>query len=113
MLQHSTLTIVRSDLLGDARCPSNHVGSVFLWRHYVSASSPPKGRTSLADEWQRGRVISIFLIIIGSVLYVYAKTDGDKKPPQSHAIPMEPKALERGLGDVVFDEKEEKRREMA
>jgi len=43
------------------------------------------------------------------VLYVYAKSGGDKKPA---AVPVDPKALERGLGDVVFDENEEKRRDL-
>jgi len=62
----------------------------------------------LTISW-RGRVISIFLIIAGSVLYVYAKSGGDKKPA---AVPVDPKALERGLGDVVFDENEEKRRDL-
>jgi hypothetical protein len=41
------------------------------------------------------------LIISGSMLYVYSKSEESMRPAH---VPLDPKALERG-GDVGFDEK--------
>ena len=70
----------------------------------------PLTTSSLTLAVTRGRIISIFLIISGSVLYVYAKTEGEKKPPPTSAS-ADSKALERGTEEVVFEQEMEKERE--
>ncbi|OCF78135.1 hypothetical protein I204_00071 [Kwoniella mangroviensis CBS 8886] len=78
--------------------------------HMISSATRGVLQTMLAvwifgDVMSRGRIISIFLIISGSVLYVYAKTEDSKKSSkQKHdevEVPLNPKSLERG--DVLFE----------
>ncbi|WWC68839.1 uncharacterized protein I206_102774 [Kwoniella pini CBS 10737] len=82
--------------------------------HMISSATRGVLQTILAvyifgDIMSRGRIISIFLIITGSVLYVYAKTEDSKKSKNENdvhtQVPANPKSLERG--DVLFstDEK--------
>ncbi|KAK6907127.1 hypothetical protein L486_04161 [Kwoniella mangroviensis CBS 10435] len=83
--------------------------------HMISSATRGVLQTMLAvwifgDVMSRGRIISIFLIISGSVLYVYAKTEDSKKSSkQKHdevEVPLNPKSLERG--DVLFENDVEK-----
>ncbi|OCF45081.1 hypothetical protein I317_01133 [Kwoniella heveanensis CBS 569] len=99
--------------------------------HMISSASRGVLQTMLAvyifgDVMSRGRIISIFLIISGSVLYVYAKTEDAKKSSSSNSsnlnaskggrdgdphakVPLNPKDLERG--DVLFSADREQERE--
>ncbi|WWC87664.1 uncharacterized protein L201_002555 [Kwoniella dendrophila CBS 6074] len=81
--------------------------------HMISSATRGVLQTMLAvyifgDIMSRGRIISIFLIISGSVLYVYAKTEDSKKAKIDNQadIPINPKSLERG--DVLFSADKEK-----
>ncbi|WVF66870.1 hypothetical protein IAT40_001613 [Kwoniella sp. CBS 6097] len=90
--------------------------------HMISSASRGVLQTMLAvyifgDVMSRGRSISIFLIIAGSVLYVYAKTEDAKKSNpigggtkgSDANVPLNPKDLERG--DVLFSADKEGERE--
>ncbi|WVR03996.1 hypothetical protein IAU60_000995 [Kwoniella sp. DSM 27419] len=83
--------------------------------HMISSASRGVLQTMLAvyifgDVMSRGRVMSIFLIISGSVLYVYAKNEDSKKaslgPPKGSS---DPKSLERG--DVLFSSEKDHEKE--
>ncbi|ORY27496.1 hypothetical protein BCR39DRAFT_538287 [Naematelia encephala] len=81
--------------------------------HMISSAARGVLQTILAvyifhDVLSRGRIISIFLIISGSVLYVYAK-EKEAKQAKPQKVPIDLRKLERG-GDseVLFDEKDEK-----
>ncbi|WWC60083.1 uncharacterized protein I303_102647 [Kwoniella dejecticola CBS 10117] len=84
--------------------------------HMISSATRGVLQTMLAvyifgDIMSRGRIISIFLIISGSVLYVYAKTEDAKKTKannESLDVPANPKSLERG--DVLFNADEKNSR---
>nr|XP_019050155.1 hypothetical protein I302_00577 [Kwoniella bestiolae CBS 10118]OCF29085.1 hypothetical protein I302_00577 [Kwoniella bestiolae CBS 10118] len=79
--------------------------------HMISSATRGVLQTMLAvyifgDVMSRGRIISIFLIISGSVLYVYAKTEDAKRSKERERerevdVPLNPKSLERG--DVLFE----------
>jgi len=70
--------------------------------HMISSAARGVLQTVIAvwlfgDIMSGGRVMGIFLIISGSVLYVYSKSvpEGPKKP-DSTVIPLDPRSVERG-----------------
>ncbi|RSH94472.1 hypothetical protein EHS25_004275 [Saitozyma podzolica] len=73
--------------------------------HMISSAARGVLQTMLAvyffgDVLSKGRVISIILIISGSMLYVYSKTE----EPHPAPVPVDHKAREHGE-DFIFDEK--------
>ncbi|WWD16703.1 hypothetical protein CI109_101134 [Kwoniella shandongensis] len=84
--------------------------------HMISSAARGVIQTILAvyffgDIVSHGRIISIFLIVSGSMLYVYAKTEDAKRYmvpssplPDNNSSETDPKALERG--DFVTSSRE-------